>query len=57
MIKVTKGEAEYIRAHSKNVHITTTGKSKNKRQKKRYADDGRETIYLLNKYHKLVGCK
>lgn len=52
MFKVTKEEAEYIRKHAKHARITTTGKTKNKRQKKRYVDESRETIYLLNRYRK-----
>lgn len=52
MFKVTKEEAEYIRKHAKHARITTTGKKKNKRQKKRYVDESRETLYLLNRYRK-----
>ena len=51
MIFITKDEAEYIREHAKNVRIVTTSKQKNKRQKKRYADESRETFRLLDKYH------
>ena len=50
MIFITKDEAEYIRNHSHNVRIITTGAHKNKRQKKRYADETPETFRLLRKY-------
>lgn len=52
MIKVTKEEAAYLRDHAKNVHITVTGKGKNKRQKKRYADESPETFRLLRRFHR-----
>lgn len=51
MILITKAEAEYIRENAKNVRITTTGGGKNKRQKKRYADESRETFRLLQRFH------
>lgn len=51
MIPISKEEAEFIRFHSKNVHIMTTGRHKNKRQKKRYADEVSETFRLLRKFH------
>ena len=50
MIFITKDEAEYIRTHSNRVRIVTTGAQKNKRQKKRYADETPETFRLLHKY-------
>ena len=52
MIFITKDEAEYIRKHSKNVRIILTGAKKNKRQKKRYADETSETFRLLRRYHR-----
>lgn len=52
MIFITKDEAEYIRKHSKNVRIILTGAKKNKRQKKRYADETPETFRLLRRYHR-----
>ncbi|MGF6375086.1 hypothetical protein M2140_000120 [Clostridiales Family XIII bacterium PM5-7] len=52
MILITKDEAEFIRKNSKNCRIVTTGKSKNKRQKKRYVDEISETYKLLRKFHK-----
>ena len=52
MVQVTKAEAEYILAHSKNIHITTTSKGKASRQKKRYADELRETFRLLKEFHR-----
>ena len=51
MIMITKAEADYIREHAKNVRIVTTGRNKNKRQKKRYADESRETYRLLQRFH------
>lgn len=55
MFRVTKGEAEYIREHAKNVRITTTGKRKNSRQKKWYVDESREAIRLLKDYNNSLG--
>ena len=52
MIFITKDEAEYIRSHSQNVRIVITGAKKNKRQKKRYADETPETFRLLRRYHR-----
>lgn len=52
MVKITKEEADYIRAHSKNIHISTTSKGKNPRQKKRYADELGETFRLLKQFHR-----
>ncbi|MEY8365752.1 hypothetical protein AALA22_08970 [Anaerovoracaceae bacterium 41-7] len=51
MIMITKDEAAYLRDHAKNVHVTVTGRGKNKRQKKRYADESIETFKLLRKFH------
>jgi len=50
MILITKEEADYIRAHSKKVRITTTARKKRPRQKKRYADEVGDTLRLLKKY-------
>lgn len=50
MFKITKEEAEFIRKHSTSPRITTTGKKKNGRQKKRYVDESVETVRLLNTY-------
>lgn len=52
MIEVTKDEAQYIRENAKNARVTVVGKGKNKRQKKRFADESRETFRLLKAYHK-----
>lgn len=52
MIQITKDEADFIRAHSNRVHIVTTAKGKNSRQKKRYADEVFETFKLLKRFHK-----
>lgn len=52
MIQITKAEADYIRAHSNKVRITTTSKRKKPRQKKRYADEVYETFKLLRQFHR-----
>lgn len=52
MIQITKDEADYIRSKTDNVNIVTTARTKSKRQKKRYADESRETIRLLRKFHR-----
>lgn len=49
MILITKEEADYIRIHSNSIRITTTSKTKNARQKKRYADEIPETFKILRK--------
>lgn len=55
MIEVTKDEAQYIRENAKNARVTVVGKGKNKRQKRRFADESRETFRLLKAYHKKWG--
>ena len=50
MVLITRDEAEYLRAHSKKVRITTTARGKNSRQKKRYADEVGDTFRLLKRY-------
>lgn len=51
MIYITKAEADFIRSRSKKVKIVTTGKNKNSRQKKRYADETSDAFRLLRKFH------
>jgi len=55
VILVTKDEAEYIFDRNQYIKITITGKGKNKRQKKRYADEMPETFALLRQYHSESG--
>lgn len=57
MFKVSKSEAEYIRAHAKNSRITVIGKNKKARAKTRFVDETRETYRLLDEYRALHSMK
>lgn len=50
MIQISKQEAEYIRQHAKESRISTTGRNKKSRNKKRYVDESPETFKLLSQY-------
>lgn len=51
MVRITKQEAEYLRANSKNCKIAVTGAKKKSRHKKWYVDELPETIRLLKKFN------
>lgn len=51
LVRITKQEAEYLRANSKNCKIAVTGAKKKSRHKKWYVDELPETIRLLKKFN------